>query len=547
VIKLLLAGFSLILFFGIYTKNASAQQPEYGKVIAHVYEDSNKNGVKDNGEIGIDSFNVRLHVGQNCTGQIHWYINTYPSGDAPMGSFSPFIPVGEYSIDASPHVGWIATTPACTNVQINSSEINTYDFGMFKTPIPDHYTQIDPIWSNQTYDHADSIRSFFCGSTIGQCGCAITAATALLTSYSVYSSPEGTDTTPETLNSWLKNRPHGYINGGINWTEVAKYAYEANRIYDSPKIDYKGRINFTDFTTLKTDLDSQKPVILEVNNQGSMHFVLAGSYLNNQFNIHDPLVEEYYTTLDKYNNTFVGMRRYELTNTDLSAILLAIPAPAKIMITDSQGRKLGQDPNNGAIFNEISGGNYYLEAPIGNFNDPNLPQVPEGQGTYFIEILDPKQDAYSIQIYGENKKATIIAYDKEANDKNATFDINGLLKVNLQYNPTNINDITITKPEQVIKIDAKVSNSKVEINVTNQQGFDVEDVVLSSLTIGQNHYPPAKTKLKDKEGKPKKNTKLEIILKTKNIGPFTENPVCLYGQTKNGGLFKGCDHIRVHR
>ena len=286
--------FSLFLFLFLlfalvvstFSNKIFAQQAEFGRVIAHIYEDTNKNGVKNNGENGIDFFNVRLHVGQNCSGRIHWYANTYPNGDAPMGYFSPFIPVGEYSIDASPNFGWIATTPTCTNVQITSSEINTYDFGMFKTPSPNHYTQLDSIWSNQTYDHADSIGPFFCGSTIGQCGCAVTAAVALLTSYGVYTSPNGEDTTPEALNNWLKNRPNGYINGGVNWLEIAKYAYEANKVYeDSPKIDYKARIDFADFETLKTDLDSQKPVILQVNNRGSMHFVLAGSYLNNSFNI----------------------------------------------------------------------------------------------------------------------------------------------------------------------------------------------------------------------------------------------------------------------
>ena len=364
-----LLRFTLFLFLFLFAlavrilpNESFAQQAEFGKVIAHVYEDTNKNGTKDEGEIGIYNFSVRLRVGQNCSGRIQWYDATYPNGDALMGYFSPFIPVGTYSIDASPGPGWIATTPTCTNVQITSSEINTYDFGMFKTRIPNHYTQLDPLWSNQTYDHADSIGPFFCGSTIGQCGCAVTAAVALLTSYGVYTSPNGEVINPETLNNWLKNRPNGYINGGINWFEIAKYAYEANKVDKySPKIDYIGRINFADFETLETDLDSQKPVILQVSNRGSMHFVLAGSYLDNSFNIHDPLFEEYYTKLDNYNNTFAGMRRYELTNTDLSAILLAIPAPAKIMIIDSQERKLGQDPNPGEIFKEIPGGDFYFE------------------------------------------------------------------------------------------------------------------------------------------------------------------------------------------
>lgn len=546
------------LFFSAFLNDVFAQESGFGQVIAHIYEDSNKNGLEDSGENGINSFNVRLYVGRDCIGRIHWYANTHPNGDALMGSFYPFIPVGEYSIDASPTFGWIATTPTCINVQINTSEIHKYSFGMFKAPTPNYYTQLDPNWGSQIYDHANSIGPFFCGSTIGECGCAVTSAVMLLTSYQVYNSPGGEITNPQVLDTWLKNRPHGYVYGGINWLEVAKYAYEANKVYDSPKIDFKGTIDFADFETLRTDLDSQKPVILQVNNRGSTHFVLAGSYLNDRYDIYDPLIEERNTTLDLYNNKFAGLRKYELTNTDLSAILLAIPAPGKIVITDSQGRRLGQDPNSGEIFKEIPGGNYYLEAPIGNFGNPDFPQVPEGTGTKFIEILDPVADSYTIKALGENEKAIFIAYDKDANEKSVSFDVDGSLGVDLNFNPSNINESTFEKSVKNVDIDIKPFDRKniiqlrenipIFISIIGAKDFDASEINTASVVFGPGNvkalykysflWDVNRDGLKD----------LWLLFYPKLSGlKIGDTEACVSGKTSEGEDFRGCDIVVVRR
>src|SRR3989338_5941616 len=83
--------------------------------------------------------------------------------------------------------------------------------GQFST-VP-YFSQIDPTWGSQEYDSGNTL-DLWCGSTLAQCGCAVTSAAMLLKYYGVDKSPTGESTDPGTLNNWLKaNR--GYIGGDL--------------------------------------------------------------------------------------------------------------------------------------------------------------------------------------------------------------------------------------------------------------------------------------------------------------------------------------------
>jgi len=215
-----------------------------------------------------DSSLLNPEMGYGGKSDISWSSN----GEIEFNNHSEF-PTGQYIID--PETGVIQKIgtiqpPSASSLSQPSN-------------VP-HFYQTDSSWGG---GHLGT-----CSTTIGLSGCAITSIAMVFKYF-------GANIDPGTLNSWLTNNG-GYENGClVYWSTAANV---------SSNITYVGSVG-EDWGRLQSELDEGYPVIVEVNNSGTQHFVVVTGYSGSTYYINDPLYSSR-TTLASYGNAFVGMRIY---------------------------------------------------------------------------------------------------------------------------------------------------------------------------------------------------------------------------------------------
>lgn len=243
--------------------------------------------------------------------------------------------------------------------KINSA--NTLSVPMFK--------QNAQPWKNDVYDSANLWSP--ADPTIGGWGCAMTSAVMVFNYYGITKLPDGQALNPRTLNSWMKNQPDGYVNGGwVNWlalSRLSKLAKQSgnNNGFKNDALEYS-RAPGADKTILTNDLKNKIPGILELPG----HFVVATGIKDNTFTLNDPLYNRSLLT-DNYNNTFLNLGRYTPSSTDLSYLMLVSDENTSISVKDASGKTVGEEfiqqplenENNTSIKNSKPARMYYLPKP----------------------------------------------------------------------------------------------------------------------------------------------------------------------------------------
>jgi len=534
-----------------------------GQITAHKFEDLSKDGIQNTDEQNLKGWEMALYIDDNCIDPTNARIiaRTDQNGNRIFNK----IPYGNYSVketffvfdlgppeirlDDARTEGWVNTTSICQNVTLDENNpAPVVNFGNVKEPTVPYFSQKDPAWGGQEYDSASTYGPFFCGTTMAGCGCATTSSAMLLKYYGVDTAPNGNPTNPSTLDNWLKTN-NGYAFGALKWNSVAAYSVAANTAYGTQKIKFSGVGAANDFSTLNSDLNAEKPAILEEPG----HFILGTSVNGATYDINDPFYEDR-KTLSSYSNNFLHMLRYEKTNTDLSVIYIQSPAPTDIFLTNSQGQRVGKDPTTGTVYTEIPNSYYYTETSIANQDNPN--QANAGQGVTTLIILTPQADTYNV---AENNpesapKIEFTGYDQHGDSSIKNFTIgnpNTPTDFNLNYSPELG---TTIKVERQVYVDFLPNSPKNPLSLNNgvrpiailgSETFDVKDVNIASVTIA-------------KQGKPFKNKEIYLDANHDKIQDLTlffnpdasgvltnDSKICLHGQTQNGDLFYGCDTIRV--
>jgi len=414
-----------------------------------------------------------------------------------------------------------------------------------------YLSQKDPAWGGQVYDHADSIGSFFCGTTIAGCGCAITSSAMLLKYYGVDKSPAGDPTNPQTLNNWLKAN-NGYAFGALKWNSIAAYSIKANQAWQTQKIKFSGIAPANNFSALDAELANNQPTIL----QEPGHFIVASKKQGSDYSIADPAWENK-TTLAAYSNSFQSMRRFEKTTTDLSAIQISAPAPTEIFVTDSKGKRTGKDPQTGQIYNEIPDSYYTIEPAYSDQNQGN-PQLPDpSNGVTTLVILTPRAQTFNSHIFGSPEYSIdFSAYDMDGNTNVQQFENipnGGIQNFEINYSPTDITQLTVT---QIVDIDIKPgsnpnsinlkSNGLIPVAILTSEDFDATTIDPQSIKFGPNEIGEAHQTghLEDTDA----DGDIDMVLhfKTQKTGILAGDvEVCLEGMTFTGIPFLGCDTVRI--
>jgi YVTN family beta-propeller protein len=434
-----------------------------------------------------------------------------------------------------------------------------------------------PIWEKDEFDHANTSGGFWCGTNIAGCGCSITSIAMVLSFYGVRNPADGLDTTPATVNNYFKLPPEGrtitcnkfgcltrgYSYGDVVWTATGAYSRDAHARYGTQMITLikgKEREGYN-ANTLRQYIIEGNPVILKyekktVDNKTITHWFVATGITGNTFTINDPLDARFRLDDPKYANKAAAMVHYVKTASDFSAIEVKVPAPAQILITDPEGKRLGFDANTSTIIQEISSGSYFFDNALSDDTD-NTPPPPSEVGVYTAIITNPIPGSYSLQVVtppNSDYGFAIYAYDHDAGLSLNAFEgqsATGQQPIyTFKYSPTP----GATTIAQVISIDIKPGETPNAINVKSAgltpvailstSTFDAKMVDPLSVRFGPNGASAIKYSFQDVNGDELPDLLLQFMTQKTGI-KRGDTQACLTGRTTNGLNITGCEVIKT--
>lgn len=186
------------------------------------------------------------------------------------------------------------------------------------------FKQTDPQWALNEYDHGAS-QELWCGTTIADCGCALSSLAMIADYHGVHMSPDGSLTSPESLNTYFNQdavcsaegcASKGYVYGNVRWTAIQSYSAEAHALFGTDMLVYAGSGGF-DESVIQDDITSGNPVVAKAPEQS--HWFVLGGLSGNSYFVNDPLFDEDLLS-GKYNNTVSAIRRFRTSESAHSSI-----------------------------------------------------------------------------------------------------------------------------------------------------------------------------------------------------------------------------------
>lgn len=307
------------------------------------------------------------------------------------------------------------------------------------------FAQNNPAWAKDEYAKAGDpeFGPDWCGTTIEQCGCAMTSVTTIMALFNILTMPDGSELTPQAVNAWFNGDARktsrgwvsrGYIYGDVIWTAANELSGQiAKQRPGTPTIRFAGFGPGTE-EEIRSELQAGRPLVLEVPG----HYIAAVGLDGDKILINDP----YYAdrrTLDAYKGKVKGSVHFE-PSSDLSGVVITVPKDLRVRVLDSQGKVVGSlntDPATAPAPVGIQGA--YLNSRNA-WRDPTCVESPPpaGAGTtsiflpgtkddYRIEVLNPGQGGTSVSIH---------SYDQDGNLTVETRDATGPSVIGMSYDPT---------------------------------------------------------------------------------------------------------------
>lgn len=416
------------------------------------------------------------------------------------------------------------------------------------------FKQTDPAWGGLEYDHGNS-RSLDCGTTIGQCGCALTSLAMVLLFHGVTQSPDGRPTNPETLNDYFKQNTTcgprgctslGYAYGGsVNWLAASQYS--------QGKVRWNGD-GAHNAATIRADIDNNSPVIL----QEPGHFIVATGYTDSTFTINDPGFSRMQLDDAAYGNNSLGLRRFVDPQSDSSVLAIAVLAPAQVLITDSNSRRTGFDPSASTVIQEIPNSAYFFDEALADDTGQKAPPAA-GAGVHWAIVTTPQSGAYLVQVIapsGVEYSFAAYAYDRDARLTLNPFE--GQAQLDVQPSYTFIYDpIPGAKTlARQVPIDIKPGSDPNSINprskgvipvaILSTATFNATTVDPLSVTFGPGGASEVHNKghVEDVNGDGKPDLVLHFATEQTGI-KNGDDQACLTGKTAGGLSIQGCDSVRI--
>ncbi len=309
------------------------------------------------------------------------------------------------------------------------------------------FAQNNALWGKQEYAKAADAEfgPDWCGTTIEQCGCAMTSVTTIRGLFEILTMPDGQALTPKTVNDWFnleaRKTPRGwvsqgYIYGDVIWTAANQLSGEIARAHPGSRTIRFVRTGSGSDEEIRNELKAGRPIVLEVPG----HWIAAVGLDGDKILINDPYYRDR-KTLDVYAGKVKSSVLFEPSD-DLSAVVFTAPADVRFRITDKQGRVVGtldtgsaEDAEKAAV-NQIPGASYSSREA---WRDPSCVESapPVGAGTNQV-ILPGKKEDYKIEIIDTEKKKTSVAvhtYDKNGTPSISTIENSGSAVAEVNVDP----------------------------------------------------------------------------------------------------------------
>jgi hypothetical protein len=290
------------------------------------------------------------------------------------------------------------------------------------------FAQNDPRWGSEEYAKSTQLPNGkdWCGTTIAQCGCAMTSVSVMLALYGLLQMPDGTPLSPKALNDWFNGDAkrtdrgwvsRGYIYGDVIWTSANELSAQIAKINPNARtVRFAGTGDGSD-DDIRTQLQAGRPIILEVPG----HWIAAVGLDGDKILINDPYYRDR-KTLDAYAGKVRSSVHFE-PSSDLSAVVITAPADVQFKVTDKQGRVVAtgagtlEQPKD--QINQIPGASLSAKHA---WRDPTCIQQapPPGAGTNQV-ILPGSPDDYVVEIVGTGGQPGALAIHTYGKDGTATI------------------------------------------------------------------------------------------------------------------------------
>jgi len=236
---------------------------------------------------------------------------------------------------------------------------------------------------------------------------------------------------------------------------------------------------------------------------------------------------------------------YELFDSNVedfsaSKMVVELGSPANLFVVDSEGRRVGFDPETGNVLNEIPGATY-----SGPETEPEVITLMNPEGIYEIQVIgtdigsytltvkwtDPSTGQSTAEVFtGDVSSGTIHTYKTEVTDTGAKTSL--LASVDIDPDTMNL----------------KSNGRWVTCYIQLPEGYDVTDIDVSTILLnGIVHAQEKPIKIGDHNGDGFSDlmVKFDRSQVQNQLTPGTDVRIMVSGSLVDGTPFEGFDTIRV--
>jgi hypothetical protein len=367
----------------------------------------------------------------------------------------------------------------CTDAPgVNCGALNVPDYKQFACTSSANYVcgpAADP-WFDDPYTG---------GGTISAYGCGLTSLVDILRSYG-YTTVDGQDLNPGTLNTWMENNDGYTSGGGVQWWAIDALT-NYRLVYNNQSVLCDANAPTLYSTTLDKDLFDQKPAILRVRGTSGIcgHFVVAKGKCSNTYQLSDPGHSAVTSLADApYNNQWAGYRRFAPADgTARPIVVINMHSPADVLVTAPDGKRTGFDPTTGQFVTQIPGSSYSDEGGVDSDNGTGT-TTPQYRS---LQISNPAAGAYKIQLTGTgNGSYRMEIISRDTSSIIAKQNIIGSIttgstqQFNMQYSPVQAEVASVVSPGSLIG-GGNIGTAAVTANVSST-GTSASGTVMVNLT-----------------------------------------------------------------
>jgi hypothetical protein len=281
-------------------------------------------------------------------------------------------------------------------------------------------------WAELEYDHASEWSEK--KTTIKRWGCALSSMTMILNYYGINQFPNGEPINPETLNSWLKLQPDGYIGEGLlNWLAVTRLTKQISDLFDTPKLEYSVVTGDLLLPTIE-QINLLRPTILNIMG----HFLIGNGFIKDfsDLLIIDPIYP--YSYFSDHQTELISTRIFTPSQTDLSYILLTTNPNTNVVIKNQNG--------------QIVKTTQLIETLVSHDENKIEQEIKQYK---IVQVAKPTSQTYNLSFSSEDDQSisfNLYSYDQEGTV--SQFEENNLFSGETHYNFNYKKEVLTQTPEE---------------------------------------------------------------------------------------------------